>query len=105
MFHSSHAQVIVPEIKINNSIIENVPCFNFLGVTIDQHLKFDVHMNNIAIKASRIIGLFNKLKNFLPLYILITLYNSMILPHLTYGILIWKTNNQQLFKLQKKALE
>ena len=63
MFHSSRAQVIVPEIKINNSIIENVACFNFLGVTIDQHLKFDVHMNNIAIKMSRIFGLFNKLKN------------------------------------------
>ena len=104
MFHSSRAQVIVPEIKINNSIIENVASFNFLGVTIDQHLKFDVHMNNIAIKVSRIIGLFNKLKNFLPLYILITLYNSMILPHLTYGILIWNTNNQQLYKLQKKGI-
>ena len=101
MFHSSRAQVV--EIKINNSIIENVASFNFLGVTIDQHLKFDVHMNNIAIKVSRIIGLFNKLKSFLPLYILITLYKSMILPHLTYAILIWNTNNQQLFKLQKKA--
>ena len=59
-------------------------------------------MNNIKIKVSRIIGLFNKLKNFLPLYILITLYKSMILPHVTYGILIWNTNNQQLFKLQKR---
>ena len=37
-------------------------------------------------------------------YVLITVYNALILPHLTYGILAWGYDNDIIFKHQKRAL-
>ena len=53
---------------------------------------------------SRTIGILCKLKHIFPFSILQTLYSSLIIPHLTYGILIWGYNLEGLFKLQKKAI-
>ena len=55
-------------------------------------------------KISRTIGVMNRLKNIIPLQILITLYNTMILPQLQYGILAWGLHTERLYTLQKKAL-
>ena len=35
------------------------------------------------------IGILNKLTSFLPSGVLQTIYNTLILPHLIYGILSW----------------
>ena len=53
---------------------------------------------------NRNLGLINKLKHFVPTYVLKILYDSLILPHLYYGNLAWGTNTQRLSKLQKKAI-
>ena len=45
-----------------------------------------------------------RLKRFLPLEILRLIYNSLILPHLQYGIMAWGTKSGRLEKLQKRAL-
>ena len=52
-------------------------------------------------KIARSIGILYKVKNILPEYILKTLYNSLLLPHLTYGILAWG-NNIPLFLINFK---
>ena len=78
--------------------------FNFLGVIIDEHLNWNDHINKVATTISRCVGILCRLKHYLPLYTLRTLYTSLILPHLTYGILIWGSNISRLFKLQKRAV-
>jgi len=45
-----------------------------------------------------------KLKNILPSSVLLTLYYSLILPHLSYGLLVWGTQCGKLFKLQKRSV-
>ena len=35
---------------------------------------------------------------------LLTIYNSLILPHLNYGILAWGYDTTRIFKLQKNSL-
>jgi hypothetical protein len=41
----------------------------------------------------------------LPTHILLTLYNSLCLPHLNYGILSWGSSNTgNIFKIQKKIM-
>ena len=62
------------------------------------------HINKVACKISRTIFTLTKLKRFLPHSILRTLYNSLILPHLTYGILTWGSNPGRIIKLQKWAI-
>ena len=46
----------------------------------------------------------HRLKCTLPSHILKILYNSLILPHCTYGILSWGANVDKVLKLQKKAV-
>ena len=46
-----------------------------------------------------------KLKSILPKNILFTIYNSLLLPHLTYGVCCWGFNHALRLKtLQKKAI-
>ena len=58
----------------------------------------------LANKISKYTGILNKLKHYLPIYTLRTLYFSMINSNLNYGILIWGFSCQRLIKLQKKAI-
>ena len=46
----------------------------------------------------------NKLKHLLPRYILLTLYKSLVMPHLLYGIHLWGSKYKKLEKLQKRAI-
>ena len=62
------------------------------------------HINKIANKLSRSIGILNRLKRQLPIRIKLTLYNSLIQPHLNYGILIWGHNCDRILQLQKKVI-
>ena len=94
----------LPKISINNVLIECVSHFDLLGISISQTLNYKYHIDKIIMKTSRCLGMLCKLKHFLPFYILKTLYNSLLLPHFTYGILAWGTNTNQIFKIQKKAI-
>ena len=54
------------------------------------------------------LGMINKLKFIIPESILRTLYCTLVLPYINYGILIWgkacKTNLEKIHKLQKWAV-
>ena len=78
--------------------------FNFLGITIDEHMSWNMHIQKISNKISRNLGCLNRLKRFLPLNTRKLLYNSLILPHLQYGILSWGFQCDRVFKLQKRAM-
>ena len=89
-------------IKIGTTRIEQVYNFNFLGIVINSNLKWENHINNISYKCTRVIGILNKLKKVLPTRIKLLLYNTLILPHLTYVINGWGFNCTRIKTLQKK---
>jgi hypothetical protein len=92
------------ELQINNTPIERVNTFNFLGIHIHENLTWKTHINVVANKISRTIGLFRRIKSYTPPSTLLLLYHSLILPHLQYGILLWGSCGGRLLKLQKKAI-
>ena len=63
--------------------------FNFLGLIMDEHLNWKSHVDIFSNKCSKTIGVLNKLKYVLPLTVKLILYNSLILPHLNYGIMTY----------------
>ena len=91
-------------LKIENTDIERVTNFNFLGLTISDNLEWKTHVQKIANKCSRTTGILNKLKHILPASISLMLYKSLLLPQLNYCIFAWGHNCKRLIKLQKKAL-
>ena len=66
LFHNIGRNInsVIPEIKLKNITVERVEYFNFLGVTLDQHLNWKAHMDNVAIKISKYNGLLCKFKHF-----------------------------------------
>ena len=93
LFHHQHTiDNLIPKILINDEQIECVSEFNFLGLTIDEHLNWKPHIQKLSNKIARTLGVMGRLKNFLPGHILRMLYNSLVLPHLQYSILIFKAS-------------
>ena len=104
IFHHPNKKFIEPNLSINETTIERVNTFNFLGLTLDENLNWKAHINKISNKISRAIGIMNKLKHILPLNIKLTLYNTLILPHINYNIMVWGNHTDKIFKQQKKSL-
>ena len=86
VFRSAREQTPIPIIQINNNVIECVKNFYFLGLIFNKQLKWNDHIDHIGLKKSRIIGVLTRLKNHIPINILITLYNSLLLPHINYSL-------------------
>ena len=106
-FHTAQRIVAYPELKINNVIIDRVTEFNFLGLIISSNMKWKKHIDHIALKVSKIIGIMYRLKFILPADVLLTIYNSLILPHFNYCHLARGSNitaGHKLHLLQKKAV-
>jgi hypothetical protein len=104
LFHTVHKHVVYPNINIEDSPIEFVDTFDYLGIVFDKNLTWKAHLAKISVKLSKVLGIINKMKNVLSKDVLVTLYNSLFLPHLNYGILCWKVKINQIVKLQKKAV-
>ena len=88
-FHMPQKKIIQPNIQIIGSNIECVENVVFLGITINNKLNWNSHINKVTNKISKTVGILNKLRSFLPSGVLQTIYNTLILPHMTYGILAW----------------
>ena len=107
LFHMPQKRIINLRLKIAGSNIEFIDNFNFLGITINKHLNWTKHMDILSAKIAKTLGILNTLKHVLPINILKMIYNSLILCHLNYGILLWGAHhnaNDKLHKLQKKAI-
>ena len=79
MFHSDKKKVLYPKLFINNSEIERVYSFNFLGLQLNHSLNWTKHVNYKSLKMSKIIGLTYKLKPVFPTAILRSIYNTLLL--------------------------
>ena len=94
-------------IFIDDTLIERVTSYKFLGILIDDKLTFKLHIELVQNKLSRNLGIMRKL-NFLPKKILVKLYYSIIYPFLIYGLLIWgstfTTSLNSLVIIQKKVV-
>ena len=84
--------------------MEYVTEFNFLGLLLDSNLNWKAHTNFISVKIARVIGLLHRLKFVFPKQILFSIYNSLILPHMSYSLLAWGTQCNKIELLQKKAV-
>ena len=57
------------KIMLNGIVLEQVKCAKFLGVYIDEHLSWDNHIQEVACKVSRNVGILGKLKFTLPKHV------------------------------------
>ena len=96
------------DLYINNQKLVKVDSCKYLGVIIDDSLKWDLHIDNICKKLLKFTSIFYKMRSILPKTCLKNLYFAFIQPHILYGIEVYANTYQasidKLCKLNNKLL-
>ena len=95
-------------IKIGDDVIGRTDCTKFLGLWLDDKLNFAHHVSTVGSKVARTLGIMCKLREFLPLRVLKSLYYALIFPYITYSIEVWygapKYLKDEIKILQKRVI-
>ena len=93
-------------LKINNFELEMVNVFKLLGILVDNRLNFNNHIDHLTKKISRNLGVINRIKFYVTISTLFSLYYSLFFSYIYYCNLIWgatyKTHLNKLYILQKR---
>ena len=90
------------EIRIDDQIIKRVVHTKSLGLTIDAHLSWGKHVEEICKKVSSAIGALKRVRPFISKETAILIYNTLIMPHFDYCSPVWDCLSGYLSdKLQK----
>jgi len=108
VFSGQHIEPSKLVISLNGNTITRVNCTKFLGVEIDDQLSWKKHTASIEKKLSSALFLIRKIRYKINCVTAQKLYDSLILPHISYCILIWgnsyKSTTLNITTLQKRAL-
>ena len=92
----------------SDTFLECKDYVKFLGVLIDKNLTWKYHIDYVASKIIRVVGIISRLRHCVPLNTLIQIYHSLIFPYTYYGIAAWGQAAQvylrNVFILQKRTL-
>jgi hypothetical protein len=100
----------IPDLNlvINGHKIEKVTNCKYLGLTIDEKLNWDTHINNVYNKIIKFTSIFYKMRSKLPSKILKDLYFAFVYPHIVYGIELYANTHitylDKLIKLNNKII-
>ena len=104
VFHQPKKKIFIPTIQIEDTKINCAQIVTFLGFKINQNLTWNDHIEKVACKITKVIGIIHRIKLYVHKMILIQLYKTLILPHINYGILIWGHQHDKITQLQKRAI-
>ena len=69
--------------------LERKNFIKYLGLLINENLSWKTHIHSVANKISKTIGLNARLRQIVPTSTLLNIYQSLITPYLTYGLISW----------------
>ena len=102
---TSHSNV---KIELKGTEIKLVDTMKTLGVNVDKHLDFKLHVSEICVKASKQLNVLRRLSKYLNESCLLTIYKSFITSSFNYCPVVWifcgKKSSAKLEKLNERAL-
>ena len=104
IFSKPNKNIPFLRLRINNANIDKVQNFNFLGLQVSSDITWNLHIDEMSKKISRITGILKKLQLVMPKNVLLTIYNTLILHHINYCLLVWGKKSGKILQLQKKAI-
>lgn len=105
----SHKRHAMPPVFIENEQMEQVRTYKYLGLTITSTLKWDEHIDQLCLRAKKLLGYLYRLfyRNVQPTS-LCNLFTALIRPILEYASQVWDPytlkNKHKIENLQKYAL-
>ena len=92
-------------IKIKEKIIYSKDSVNFLGINLDNELKFEQHINNLCKKAASQLNALYRIKRYLTLEMKTILVNSFIYSNFNYCPLVWHITSANSIRMIEKIQE
>ena len=96
------------QVKIGSKEVKEVKSCRFLGVIVDNELKWKEHISHICNKVAKSIGILSKLRKVVTSKTLKNMYYTFVYTYIIYCNLLWgntkKAYIDPLYKLQKKAI-
>ena len=93
---------------INNRNLKQVESYKYLGLHLDQYLRWNIHINNTVKKLRYLLSVFFRLKSILCRHMLASIYYGLFQSVATYGIVSWRSADDtylgKLKNLQKRAI-
>ena len=94
-------------ISLNNEPLTQVTDSPYLGIIVDNSLKWNLHVMKLCKRVSSKLSLLNRLRKFIDKNTLLSIYKSIIQPNIDYAISIWgyssKSNKDLITRLQHRA--
>ena len=89
-------------LNFNGVNLSQVKCFKYLGVHVDDELKWTTHTEHVCKKTGKMISYLGRLKHVVNASTLKTVYNTAILPHFDYADIVWQSaTKSSLIRIQK----
>ena len=74
--------------KNDYATLESKEYIKYLGILIDKNLTWKHHIDTVSSKISQTVGLLAKLRHFVPLQIILKIYQSLIISILHMNLLL-----------------
>ena len=106
--HQKSHQEDQVQVNIDTMVLKKQTSVKYLGVTLDNHLRWHAHIDNVWKGCLGKIAAIRRACHYLPSHINRTLYLSFVLPHLEYCSVVWgncgTTLSSRLERVQNYAL-
>ena len=80
---------LLPDVFFNGVKLNWVDNIKYLGIILDNKMKFNLQINKIENQISRSRGIIYRLSSFCSKNILLMLYFTLIYPYISQNIIIW----------------
>ena len=91
--------------RISGQCVPQTTQVKYLGLTMNEHLDWDLYFSQLKKKLNREIGLLAKIRHLTPKQLLKILYSSLFNSNLIYGCKIWGQGENEEFKKIEKRQE
>ena len=104
-FRSKHDKSRLDKIsiKIQGNKIKSSTSVKYLGVYIDENLSWNNHIKELYKKLSRSSEIISKLRHYVPINTLLSIYYSIFYSHLSYGCPVWSLTTKNNLRVDSKT--
>ena len=74
-------------------------CEKDLGISIDDNLKFELHITSAVNKANRVMAIARKTFDYMDIKTFRYIFKGLVRPHLEYGAPLWNPHTIKMIEL------
>ena len=94
VFSLAPSPSIIPALKLDGNLIEEVETFKYLGAWVDRKLRWNVNTKKRISAAKQALGTLSRCRHYLPSFVTRLVYKTIILPKFLYATPITYPKNK-----------